>query len=57
VNPEWLLEGKGRIFKKDKIKVNPMSGAEFAALLRTLPEAEQRKIEALVDLCLAERSQ
>jgi len=57
VNLEWLLEGKGRIFKKDKIKLNPMSGAEFAALLRTLPEAQQRKIEAVVDLFLAERSQ
>ncbi|SIO56303.1 hypothetical protein SAMN05443247_08248 [Bradyrhizobium erythrophlei] len=58
VNPEWLLEGKGRIFKKDKIEPNPsMSGAEFAALVRTLPEAQQRKIEALIDLLLAERSQ
>ena len=55
VNLEWLLEGKGHILKGgDKIK--PMSGAEFAAVLRTLPEAEQRKIEAVVDLLLAERS-
>lgn len=57
VNLEWLLEGEGRIFKKDKIELNPMSGAEFAALLGTLPEAQQRKIEAVVDLFLAERSQ
>ena len=34
-----------------------MSGAEFAALLETLPEAQQRKIEAVVDLFLAERDQ
>jgi hypothetical protein len=34
-----------------------MTGAEFAALVRTLPEAQQRKIEAVVGLLLAERSQ
>ena len=34
-----------------------MSGAEFVALLETLPEAQQRKIEAVVDLFLAERDQ
>ena len=56
VNPEWLLEGKGRIFKKGKIQPNPMSGVEFAALVRTLPEAEQRKIEAVIDLFLEDRS-
>jgi hypothetical protein len=34
-----------------------MTGAELAAFVRTLPEAQQRKIEAVVDLLLAERSQ
>ena len=57
VNLGWLLEGTGRIFKNDKIDLTPMSGTEFAALLRTLPEAEQRKMEAVLDLLLAERRQ
>ena len=34
-----------------------MSGAELVAVLLTLPEAEQRKIEAVIDLFLEERSQ
>ena len=56
VNLEWLLEGRGPIIKGgDKIK--PMSPAEFAAVLRTLPAAEQQKIEAVIDLFLAERGQ
>jgi hypothetical protein len=47
VNIEWLLEGKGRIFKKDPITINPnMTGSEFAAVVRTLPTADQRAIEA-----------
>jgi hypothetical protein len=58
VNVEWLLEGKGRIFTKDPIALTPnRSAAELAALLRTLPEDQQRKIEAVVDLFLAERDQ
>lgn len=32
-----------------------MRGAEFAALVKTLPEAEQRKIEAVIDLFLEDR--
>jgi hypothetical protein len=57
VNPEWLLEGKGRIFKKDEIVRIPTSGAEFAAVVRTLPAAQQRRIETVLDLFLAERKQ
>jgi hypothetical protein len=42
-----LLEGKGRIFKKNPITLNPnMTGSEFAAVVRTLPAADQRLIEA-----------
>ena len=49
VNIEWLLEGKGRIFKKDPITLNPnMTGNEFAAVVRTLPTADQRSIEARI---------
>jgi hypothetical protein len=55
---EWLLEGNGRFFKNDPIAPNStMNTAEFAAPVRTLLEAQQRKIEAVVDLFLAERSQ
>src|ERR1700722_11743224 len=46
VNLEWLLEGRGRVFKKDPIRLGPNStGAELAAVVRTLPEAKQRTIE------------
>ncbi len=43
VNLEWLLEGKGRIFEKDPIsRLSPnMTGNEFAALVSTLPMADQ----------------
>ena len=40
VNLEWLLEGKGRIFTKDPIALNPnMTGSEFAAVVATMPMA------------------
>jgi hypothetical protein len=58
VNLEWLLEGKGRVFKKDPIRLGPNStGAEFAAVVRRLPEAKQRTVEAVVDQLLKERDQ
>jgi hypothetical protein len=49
VNLEWLFEGRGHIFEKDP------SAAELAAVVRTLPEAEQQMIEAAVDRLLKER--
>jgi hypothetical protein len=51
VNVEWLLEGKGRVFEKDPITLNP----KMTAVVRTLPEAKQRTIEAAVDQLLKER--
>jgi hypothetical protein len=58
VNLEWLLEGRGRVFKNDPIRLNPNStGAEFAAVVATLPEAKQQMIEAAVDRLLKERDQ
>jgi hypothetical protein len=58
VNVEWLLEGKGRVFKKDPITLNPiMTAAELVAVVRTLPEAKQQMIEATVDRLLKERNQ
>ena len=49
VNLEWLLEGRGRIFKKDPITINPnMTGSEFAAVVTTLPMADRRAIGAMV---------
>jgi hypothetical protein len=49
VNVEWLLEGKGRIFEKDPIRLSPNStGAQFAAVVATLPMADQQAIGAVV---------
>jgi hypothetical protein len=58
VNIEWLLEGKGRIFKKDPIALNPnMTGSEFAAVVTTLPMTDQQAIRTMVDSILEERDQ
>jgi hypothetical protein len=49
VNLEWLLEGRGRIFKKDPIRLSPNStGAEFAAVIATMPMADQQAIRTTV---------
>jgi hypothetical protein len=43
VNLEWLLEGRGHIFKTDPIRLSPnMTGSEFAAVVATMPEADQQ---------------
>jgi hypothetical protein len=56
VNIEWLLEEKGRLFKKDPIELSPnMTGSEFASVVRTLPLADQRKIEAKAREILSNR--
>lgn len=58
VNLEWLLEGKGRIFKKDPIRLSPnMTGGEFAAMVATMPMADQQAISAMVHEILQERNQ
>jgi hypothetical protein len=58
VNLEWLLEGKGRIFEKDPITLNPsMTGSEFAAVVTTLPMADQQVIRTMVCEILQERDQ
>jgi hypothetical protein len=58
VNLEWLLEGRGRIFKKDPIRLSPNStGAEFAAVVRTLPMADQQAIGAMLRDLSQERNQ
>jgi hypothetical protein len=49
VNLEWLLEGKGRIFKKDQ--------QDRAAVVATMPEADQQAIRATVREILQERDQ
>jgi hypothetical protein len=55
VNHEWLLEGKGRIFEKDPITINPnMTGSEFAAVVTTLPVADQQAITTMVRELLRE---
>jgi DNA-binding transcriptional MerR regulator len=55
VNLEWLLEGRGRVFNNEPANSN-RSPAELAALVHTMPEAQQRKIEAVVDFLLEEQS-
>jgi hypothetical protein len=58
VNLEWLLEGKGRVFEKDPIRLSPNStGAEFAAVVATMPMADQQAIGAMVREMLQERDQ
>jgi hypothetical protein len=58
VNLEWLLEGKGRIFKKDPIRLSPNStGAEFAAVVATMPMADQHTIRTMVREIVQERDQ
>jgi hypothetical protein len=58
VNLGWLLEGRGRVFEKDPIRLGPNStGAEFAAVVATLPMADQQAISAKVRDLLQERNQ
>ncbi|SHH17293.1 hypothetical protein SAMN05443248_3948 [Bradyrhizobium erythrophlei] len=59
VNLAWLLEGKGRIFKKDPIRLGPtMTGDEFAAVVATLPMADQQATSAMMrEMLLQERGQ
>jgi hypothetical protein len=58
VNWPWLLEGNGRIFESDPIRLSPnMSGNEFAAVVATMPEADQQVIRATVREILQERDQ
>jgi hypothetical protein len=58
VNLEWLLEGKGRVFKKDPIRLGPNStGAEFAAVVATMPMADQQAIRTMVREIVQERDQ
>jgi hypothetical protein len=58
VNLEWLLEGEGRIFEKDPIRLSPNStGAEFAAVVATMPMADQQAIRTMVREIVQERDQ
>jgi hypothetical protein len=58
VNLRWLLEGRGRIFKKDPIRLSPnMSGNEFAAVVAAMPQADQQAIRATIREILQERDQ
>jgi hypothetical protein len=52
------MEGKGRIFEKDPIRLSPNStGAEFAAVVATMPTADQQAIGTMVREMLQERDQ
>jgi hypothetical protein len=53
-----LLESKGRIFEKDPIRLSPNStGAEFAAVVTTMPMANQQAIRTMVREIVQERHQ
>jgi hypothetical protein len=58
VNVEWLLEGKGRFFEKDPIRLNQNStGAEFAAVVATMPMTDQQAIRTMFRDLSQERDQ
>jgi hypothetical protein len=58
INWQWLLEGAGRMFRKDPIRLSPNStGEEFAAVVTTLPMADQQAISTMVREILQERDQ
>jgi hypothetical protein len=58
VNFEWLLEGRGRTFKKDPIRLCPnMTGGELAAVVATMPMADQQEIRAKARELLQEQDQ
>jgi hypothetical protein len=58
VNLAWLLEGKGRIFKKDSIRLGPnMTGGELASVVTTMPMADQQEIRTMVRDLSQERDQ
>jgi hypothetical protein len=59
VNLKWLFEGMGSIFKTGPIRLCPtMTGNEFAAVVTTLPMADQRAIGTMLrDLVQQERDQ
>jgi hypothetical protein len=58
VNLAWLLEGRGRIFKTDPIRLGPiMTEDEFAAVVTTLPMADQQAIGAMLRDLSQERDQ
>jgi hypothetical protein len=56
VNFEWIVEGRGRIFKRDPVTLGPSStGEEFAAVVSTLSMADQQAITTMVREILEER--
>jgi hypothetical protein len=58
INLEWLLDGMGRVFKKRPDQAEPNStGAEFAAVVRTMPMADQQAIGAMLREMVQEREQ
>jgi hypothetical protein len=58
INWPWMLEGVGRIFENDPIRLNAnSSGEELAAVVATLPVADQQAIRATVSEILQERDQ
>ena len=49
VNLEWLLEGRGRVFRTDPIEIGPnMTGSEFAACYRGMRPEDQAVISRIL---------
>jgi hypothetical protein len=58
INWQWMLQGVGRVFRKDPIRLNPnSSGEEFATVVAAMPPADQQVIRTLVRDIVQERDQ
>jgi hypothetical protein len=57
INIEWLLGGRGRIFKKDPIRLSPNMTGDELAVVATMPTAEKQAIRTMVRDLSQERNQ
>ncbi len=56
INLAWLLEGRGPILEKDRLSlIRNMTGKQLAAVVSTLPMADQQVFKAMVDEVWQER--
>ena len=52
-----MLEGRGRIFKKDPIRLSPNMTGDELAVVATMPMAEKQAIRTMVRDLSQERNQ
>ena len=58
INWAWMLEGVGRVFTDDPIRLSPNSSAQgFAAVVAGMPPSDQQTIRTLVRDIVQERDQ